>query len=164
MSPGNPTFDGSTADYRETLRSPWWAWLLPPAAAVFLGSAYAFALGAWPGLALALVTFAIGVALLLRSRIRVVVDRDALHVGQASLTWGYVGAVRALDPTDTIAVRRHRGHADAWLAVRSGYADESVVVEVADPRDPHPYWLISTRHPEALGSAIVRARDSHSES
>ncbi len=150
--------------YRETLRPPWWAWLFPPAAAVFFGAAYAFPLGPWAGLAMALLALAVSIGLLLRSRISVVVSDDRLAVGRAHLEWAYVGRVRVFDAADTVAARRHRGHADAWLAVRSGYADEAIAVDVEDARDPHPYWLISTRHPEELGSAIVRARNSHSES
>ena len=32
-------------------------------------------------------------------------------------------------------------------------------VGVVDPRDPHPYWLVSTRRPDALASAVRAAAE-----
>ena len=29
-----------------------------------------------------------------------------------------------------------------------------VRVDLNDPADPHPYWLVSTRHPERLADAL----------
>ncbi|MPN07380.1 hypothetical protein SDC9_154650 [bioreactor metagenome] len=44
----------------------------------------------------------------------------------------------------------------AFLATRP-YIRRVVEVTLADPADPHPYWLISSRHPEELADAIRRA-------
>ena len=43
--------------------------------------------------------------------------------------------------------------ARSWLAIQSSIKG-LVKVEVADPKDPTPYWLISTRNPEKLASLI----------
>ena len=42
--------------------------------------------------------------------------------------------------------------------VQRTWIPESVVVTVADPADPHPYWLVSSRRPVHLADAIRRAR------
>jgi hypothetical protein len=34
------------------------------------------------------------------------------------------------------------------------YLKRSVRVEVTDPADPTPYWLVSSRHPEQLAKAL----------
>ena len=35
-----------------------------------------------------------------------------------------------------------------------------MLVEVDDDRDPHPYWLISTRDGHALARVLAPARDA----
>ena len=44
----------------------------------------------------------------------------------------------------------------AYLLLRP-YVQRAVRIEVVDPADPTPYWLVSTRHPERLAQALVRA-------
>jgi len=31
-------------------------------------------------------------------------------------------------------------------------------VQIDDPRDPAPYWLLATRHPESLAAALAALR------
>ncbi|MGO2111963.1 MAG: DUF3093 family protein, partial [Pseudoclavibacter sp.] len=47
--------------------------------------------------------------------------------------------------------------ARAWLCLR-GWSGTSARVEVIDESDPVPYWLFSTRHPDAVRAAIDAAR------
>jgi hypothetical protein len=42
----------------------------------------------------------------------------------------------------------------AYLVLRS-YLRGAVRVEITDPHDPAPYWLIATRHPERLAAALT---------
>ena len=37
------------------------------------------------------------------------------------------------------------------------YVKTAVRVELTDPADPTPYWLLSSRHPQALASALDAA-------
>ena len=68
------------------------------------------------------------------------------------------------------APRRSRGRGDArergvgldaraWLLLR-GWIPGVVRVELDDPSDPTPYWLVSPRHPDALAAALDAARDA----
>ncbi|MCB1279909.1 MAG: DUF3093 domain-containing protein, partial [Salinibacterium sp.] len=45
--------------------------------------------------------------------------------------------------------------ARAWLLIR-GWVGPVVKVENTDPDDPTPYWLVSSRKPEELASALSR--------
>ena len=75
------------------------------------------------------------------------------RVGPAHLPPGHIGAVEALDAR---GFREQLGpHADAraWLRTRP-YIEAGVRVEVADPSDPAPYWLVSSRRPQALAAAL----------
>ena len=96
-------------------------------------------------------------ALLWYGRIVVAADASGLHAGESLLEWPYVGDVLVLDRSGT----RHRlgpgaDHA-AWLVVR-GFVPTAIEVAVADPDDPHPYWLVSTRRPAEFAAAVERLR------
>lgn len=144
----------TTPTYRETLAVPWSWWLVGVAFAVSL-----FLIGLrflHPGLAalVGLVTLVpIGLGLLLYGGTVVRVAEDGLHVGRGVLEWPWVAGVTALD-TDGSRDRMGPGaDARAWLCVRP-YLHRVVEVQLDDPADPHPYWLVSTRHPERLAAAI----------
>ena len=47
--------------------------------------------------------------------------------------------------------------ARAYLLIR-GWIPGLVRVELDDPDDPTPYWLVSTRHPVRLAAALSRGR------
>ncbi|QGG41204.1 DUF3093 domain-containing protein [Aeromicrobium yanjiei] len=81
------------------------------------------------------------------------VTPEGLRAGSAHLEAAHVGPATALDRT---AYRTRLGtgaDARAYLVTRP-YLDHGVAVAVSDPADPTPYWLISTRHPEALATAL----------
>lgn len=149
--------DGTRVAYRERIHPPWWSWLLVAGAVVFFSAAYLVALGGWAGIIMATVTAAIGIFLVLRAAAIVRVDERVFRVGRARLPLCYIGDVRALDADTTTAAMRTRADANAFMLVRPGYADTTVAVAVTDSRDPHPYWLVSTRHPEELAAAIKTA-------
>jgi hypothetical protein len=78
---------------------------------------------------------------------------DGLHVGDAHLSREYIGTVTALDRVAFRACLGPQADARAWLRTRP-YVDGGVRVEVSDPDDPVPYWLVSCRRPEAVAAAL----------
>ena len=83
----------------------------------------------------------------------IVVTEEGLRVGTAYLErefWGQAQAFRGLE------ARHERGpgaHGLAWLSLRP-WIGPVVKIEVSDPEDPTPYWLISSKNPEALLAAL----------
>ena len=153
-----PTADRERIDgvrYHELLRPSPWLWLMALGAGLFLGAAYGFALGPIAGAVTAAAVCGIGCWITARRFVRVSVDDGSLRAGRASLPARYIGRVRALDQAATAQARGPGADANAYLVLRMGYAKSAVAVEVADPADPHSYWLISSRRPEALASAIM---------
>jgi hypothetical protein len=85
----------------------------------------------------------------------VVVDAgpQGLRVGTAHLPSAHIGAVEALDPRGFREQLGPLADARAWLRTRP-YIEAGIRVEVVDPSDPTPYWLVSSRRPEALAAAL----------
>ena len=154
-APGAP--DSSPLRFREVLRPSLWLWLAGFAAAAFLAIAYGGALGAVAGWLCFAVLAALAVWVVGRTAAVVSVDDQVLRAGRATLPLEFVGRVRAMDEADAAIARGPGADADAYLLLRTSYSRRAVAVEVVDPRDPHPYWLISTRQPELLVSAIMGA-------
>jgi hypothetical protein len=50
-------------------------------------------------------------------------------------------------------------NSNAHFQLRGGI-NCSVIIEVTDPLDPHPYWQVSTRKPDLLLAALNRAKNT----
>ena len=145
--------DGQAPAYRERLRAPWPAWVFGTAMALSLGVAYGYAITVPWGIATWLVTQALVVWVLVTTSPAVRVDERVLRAGRARLPLRYVGRLRPLDAATARRLRGVDSDASAYLCVRS-WVPRALLVEVSDPADPHPYWLVSSRHPDRLAGAI----------
>ncbi len=142
--------------YRERLWPTVWMYLatalvIPAALLVFLPINPAV------GAATAIVLYAACVVLLLAASPTISVSSERLTAGAATLPIALIGAVTAFSGSAATAQRGPELDARAWLLIR-GWISPVVSVEVLDERDPVPYWLISTRHPDRFVAAIERAR------
>lgn len=88
---------------------------------------------------------------------RVRVADGSLTAGRARIGLDLLGPARALDADQTRAALGPGLDARAYVLLRS-WARTAVRVEVRDPRDPTPYWLVSTRRPVELAAALTAAR------
>jgi hypothetical protein len=109
--------------------------------------------GTWSAVIMAVIV-AITVAVLLSyGGARIEVTHEELVAGRARIPLRMLAAPRALDAAATRERIGPSADARAYLLVRP-YVAPSVVVDVTDPRDPAPYWLVSTRHPHALAALL----------
>lgn len=141
--------------YTETLRVPlrWWAIATMFHASALLALLVA-GLGVWAFVVMA-VLVAITVAVLLSyGGVRIEVTDEQLVAGRARIPLRLLAAPRALDVDATRARIGPLADARAYLLLRP-YVARSVVVDVVDPADPAPYWLLSTRHPTRLAAALA---------
>ena len=142
--------------YRETLwPSPWviiaLALVVPPTKLVLApGKLEAGIVGA-------VVLYGGCLALAFGTAPRIQVSESSLSVGKASIPLGFIGEVVVYTGTDATAQLRTKLDARAWLMIR-GWVHSLVKVEIVDPADPTPYWLLSSRRPQALADAIAAAR------
>jgi hypothetical protein len=144
--------------YSERLWPSAGVWLLVP---VVAGAAFValVPIGSAVGLvgALAVAVAAVGGAAVASPTIRVTTGRGGeMAAGKARIPVALLGRTTPARGEDA---RRERGpalDARAFLLIR-GWVGPVLRVELDDPQDPTPYWLLSTRRPEALASAVERA-------
>jgi hypothetical protein len=142
----------------ERLRVPWTWWpvvvLIVLFGALEVGSGFSFVV--LIPVAVFLVGFFI-VPLLLSGRARVQLSDGVLHAGKADLPVMQVTSITALDRDQTRLRLGPQADPAAHTVVR-GWIGSSVMLGLANP-DPVPYWVVSTRRPEELVSAIKQSRN-----
>lgn len=80
-----------------------------------------------------------------------------LRVGPAQIPVALTGRTEAFRGPDATAARGTGLDARAFTLMR-GWIDPVLRVELTDQDDPAPYWVISTRRPEALAGALAAER------
>lgn len=146
--------------YRERLWAPASWWGIGLFFAVTFTTAVGFAVSPAVSAVAGLLTIAgVAGALLWYGRAPVTVDGTGLTAGRSVLEWDWLGEVQPLDEAATRRLLGPDADRAAHLVVR-GYVRTAVRVEVNDPADPHPYWLVSTRRPRELAAAVAAARSS----
>ena len=149
------------ASYDERLVVPWWWWPVGLAIAV-LGAAEIH--GGASGPLRSVLPYVVlpgltALVLAVASRSRVRLADGVLHVRGARVPVTSLGSITPLDAT---GVRRWLGplaHRWAFVALRP-WLQSAVRLELADPADDTPYWLIGTRRPAELVAALEQARVS----
>ena len=102
-----------------------------------------------------LVVLVVGFFALVATAPVVRVDGTTLRAGQAHIRRELVGAAVALDAAQTRDELGPRLDARAYLCQR-GWIHTAVRIELVDPLDPTPYWIVSTRRPDALVAALTQ--------
>lgn len=142
--------------YTERLGVPLGWWVLGLLLVASFAVAYLFYLGPLSSVVVAAVGIAIMTGLFLRAATPVRVDGGMLTVGRNRVEARYLAGAKALDAAATWRRRGPEADGRAFLLLRP-YLASAVEVTLADPADPHPYWLISTRRPAALAAAVNAA-------
>jgi hypothetical protein len=84
---------------------------------------------------------------------RLSVADGVFAAGRARIDVTHLGAAEALDAEQTRRAAGVDADARAFLVLRP-YLSLGVKVAVQDAADPAPYWLVSTRNPQALAAAL----------
>jgi hypothetical protein len=143
--------------YDERLHVPlrWWVQAVMFLASVWLAFVVALPAGvAWA--ATGVLTAAVVALFLAYGAARVRVSDGVLHAGLAHIPVGLLASPEALDREATHRLAGREADVRAYLLLRP-YTKRSVRVDVTDPADPAPYWLVSTRRPAELVDALVAA-------
>jgi len=139
--------------YRERLWPAAWVFLatalvIPASLLVFLP------ISTTAGIVCAVVLYAAVVITLLVTTPTVEVDDALFTAGRARLPRTVIASVAPFTGDGATAQRGTQLDARAWLLLR-GWIPGLVKVQLDDPSDPTPYWLVSTRHPDELAKALT---------
>lgn len=158
-SPGSDTTRSGPPAFAERLVVPWWWW---PPVLLMAGLLAAELHMGYPGVRswlpyVLLLPLAV-VLLVWLGRVRIAVDGDErggreLHVGAAHLPVSQIGRI---DVVTGEAKRQALGpqlDPEAFVLHRP-WVGPVARIEVLDPDDPTPYWVVSTRHPDDLLRAL----------
>lgn len=152
-APGQPA-----ASYRERLRTPWWWYLV----AIFIASLFAAEFHV-AGLRL---TDWIPFGTLLPLAVLVVwwtghsvleIAEGELRIRGAHLPLDVVSGEIGLDPRTLRLVVGREGDPAAFISIRP-WIGPGVQLWLDDPEDPTPYWVVSTRRPDQVLTALRSAR------
>jgi hypothetical protein len=144
--------------YAERLGVPlrWWAQGVMLLATFWLAFVVAI-----PGALPWLLTGALGALLVLvlgsYGSARLTVSGGQFLAGRARIGLEHLGPAEALDAEATRLAMGSEADARAFLVLRP-YLKRAVRVPVTDPADPTPYWLVGSRHPDALAGALNSRR------
>ena len=104
--------------------------------------------------ALAIATLAIPfIARSLTSRI--LIDQNELRIDKAHIELKYLGKVTVLDSSAMRLLRTRDADPAAFLAIKF-WSSKGIKIEVNDPRDSTPYWLITSKRGEKLAASLTK--------
>ncbi|MCU1583522.1 MAG: hypothetical protein JWM49_78 [Microbacteriaceae bacterium] len=142
--------------YRERLWASGWMYLstslvIPASLLVFLPINFE------AGVIIAIILYAACVGILIGTSPVVRITNRELVAGRARVPIEMIGEVTAFTGDEATLERGQRLDARAWLLIR-GWIAPVVKVDLTDPTDPTPYWIVSTRRPAEVVAAIAKAR------
>jgi hypothetical protein len=149
-----------TPAYTERLGVPlrWWVQGTMLVATLWLAVVVALpAVAAWivTAIAMAVLCLLLGAY----GAARVTISDGVFRAGRAHIEARHLGTATALDAEETHRSAGMEADARAYLLLRP-YLKRAVKVDITDPADPAPYWLVCTRHPEELARALTALTQS----
>ena len=143
--------------FRERLVPRWPAWLVCGALIAMIAGAYGAALGSVVGWSLGLGLAAVASIATLALSPEIRVTATELRAGPAVLPRTAIGAAVALDAQATRAARGPGADARSYVLLRTLHAATAVRIDLVDPQDPHPSWLLTSARPGELARALSSA-------
>jgi hypothetical protein len=150
--------DGKSPVFQERLWPSPGQWVFAFIMTASLGIAYGRAYGADLGIVVGITaTIAIATGLVVNTPL-IQIDELNFRVGRARLPLQYVGKIQKLDEEQSRRARSTDANSNAHFQLRGGIKN-TVIVEVTDAVDPHPYWQVSSRNPDELIAALNAAKN-----
>lgn len=141
--------------YSEVVKPP--AWLL--AFILFLLSSLALSIWAAFDNPAGLTTLVLSLPLLIIIRrslmMKIELTARELKVGSAHISRTYLGEAKELNVEEMRLTRGRDADPAAFLAIRF-WEPHGLQITLTDPRDPTPYWLISTKNAKGLVEALQK--------
>jgi len=139
--------------FREVIRAPFW--LLAFIYFLFMSLVVAVwaAVGNQPALITWVVSTILIVLIALKSTLVIEVAENDFRAGPAHIELKYLGQVTALDSKEMGRLRTRDADPGSFLIFRF-WRSTGVKVEINDPRDQTPYWLITSKRSKELAEIL----------
>jgi hypothetical protein len=95
----------------------------------------------------------IWVAIAMKSEITF--DGEILRIDKANIDKKYLGAVTVLDKSEMRLLRTRDADPAAYLAIKF-WEPQGLRIDLNDPRDKTPYWLITSKRGEEIAALLKR--------
>ena len=83
-------------------------------------------------------------------------DGEELRIDRAHIESKYLGKVTILDSDAMRLLRTRDADPAAYLAIKF-WTPTGIKIEVIDPRDPTPYWLITSKRGEEIAALLIKS-------
>ena len=83
-------------------------------------------------------------------------DGKELRIDCAHIDIKYLGDVEVLDSPAMLLLRTRDADPAAYLAIKF-WLPIGVKITVVDPRDPTPYWLITSKRGEEIAALLIKS-------
>ena len=94
------------------------------------------------------------IAIAMRSTITL--DGDELRIDRAHIDIKYLGSITVLDSPAMRLLRTRDADPAAYLAIKF-WMPKGIKITVVDPRDPTPYWLITSKRGEEIAALLDKS-------
>lgn len=91
-----------------------------------------------------------------KARSIISINTDELRIDRAHIEIKYLGKVTLLDAQEMRLLRTRDADPAAYLAIKF-WTPIGLKVEVNDPRDPTPYWLITSKRGEEIAALLSKS-------
>jgi hypothetical protein len=141
--------------FREVIRAPFW--LISFIYFLFLSLVVAVwaAIGNQPAFITLVVLTVLTVLIALKTTLVIEIDDKELRAGPAHIELKYLGKATALDSKEMGRLRTRDADPASYLIFRF-WRSNGVKVELNDPRDQTPYWLITSKLNTELADILNR--------
>ena len=83
-------------------------------------------------------------------------DGEELRIDRAHIESKYLGKVTILDSEAMRLLRTRDADPAAYLAIKF-WTPTGIKIEVTDPQDPTPYWLITSKRGEEIAALLIKS-------
>ena len=139
--------------FREVIRAPFWLLAFIYFLFISLVVAVWAAIGNQPAFMTWVFSTVFIVLIALKSRLIIEVDENELRAGPAHIELKYLGQATALDNKDMGRLRTRDADPASFLIFRF-WRSTGVKVQINDPRDQTPYWLITSKRNKELAAIL----------
>ncbi len=134
-------------------RWPLWLWLFCLFIAASLSIAVEAAIGSTPAWIVLLVQLLLCGWAAITTPLHITLDSEQLCVGKAQIDRRFIRVATALTSHEMALTRGRNANPLCWMAIRF-WVSTGVKIEISDPLDPTPYWLVSAKRATALAEAL----------